>query len=656
MELNRQERKMSGKENKAFKSEEQEQVYIDLDSPSEVADDAHKKGDQRNKSSLEKKMEVFQGHLTEHSDKIRQIIYLVLAAGFVTIVIAACVLNFHRAVGLLVISLVTIFFLVWDWMMERYGERVWEELYPIRNLFSRNWFWIRWIMCVLLLVAVVCWLTLDTAKQGTRQLVSFFGLLLLIFLMLLFSKHPFRWRWQTLICGIGLQFAFGLLTLRTTVGLGALQWLGKQAEGFMSYTDVGSKFVFGASYTDHFFVFKVLPILVFLSSVISILYYIGFMPWLICKIGFIMQVTMGTSPAESMAAAGNIFLGQTDTPLLIGPYISRLTCSEIHAVMTGGFASISGTILGAFISLGVEATHLLTASFMSAPASLAIAKMFWPETETSSTKDSHDLKMDKGESTNFLEAASQGASNAVGLVANIVVNLIAFLALLAFFDGVLSWLGGMFDCPQLSFSLICSYVFMPLSFMMGVSFEDSFIVAELIGTKTFLNEFVAYQKLSEFINRRKAGGPEYVNNVKQYISVHSETIATYALCGFSNFASLGMSVGALSAMAPERRTDISSCGLRALIAGSVSCFMTACIAGMLYIPNLQCPQFLSTEFNKTNVTIVSSQLVTCCTQLYNSMMVNEPRNVTFREGFSQSSLQGCCTVTPPTHFNCSSML
>ncbi|CAJ1068933.1 solute carrier family 28 member 3-like [Xyrichtys novacula] len=504
-------------------------------------------------------------------------------------------------------------------------------------------------ICVLLLVAVVLWLALDTAQQGTRQLVSFFGLLLLIFLMMLFSKHPFRWSWQTLLCGVGLQFVFGLLILRTTFGLGALQWLGKLIENFMAFTDVGSKFVFGATYTDHFFVFKVMPILVFLSSVISILYHIGFMPWLVCKIGFLMQVTMGTSPTESMAAAGNIFLGQTDSPLLIRPYISGLTLSEIHAVMTGGFASISGTILGAYISFGVKSTHLLTASVMSAPASLAIAKMFWPETETPRVTSSHDLKMERGESTNLLEAASQGASCAIGLVANIVVNIIAFMALLAFLDSTLSWLGAMLDYPQLSFSLICSYLFMPLSFMMGVSWEDSFIVAELIGIKTFINEFVAYQRLSELIKKRKAGGPEYVHQV------HSETIATYALCGFSNFASLGMTVGAMSAMAPDRRADISSCGFRALIAGSVSCFMTACIAGVLYIPDLHCPQFLSTEFNNTNVTM-SSQLVMCCKQLYNSVTVYEPLNVTTGGGFSDSSLQGCCTLSPTTQFNCSLVL
>uniref|UniRef100_A0A3Q3WWZ6 Uncharacterized protein n=1 Tax=Mola mola TaxID=94237 RepID=A0A3Q3WWZ6_MOLML len=543
--------------------------------------------------------------------------------GCFAVVIAACVLNFHRAVGLLVIALMTVFFLVWDCSMKRYGDRIWEAIYPVRNLLSRNWFWIRWIIYVLLLAAVLSWLVLDTAQQGTRQIVSFFGLLLLVFLMLLFSKHPFRVRRthaHTHTSNLShththtLKNVFFYHTLYAVVFPNFA--VGDGATIFLAFTDVGSKFVFGESYTEHPFVFKVMPILVFLSSVISILYYIGFMPWLICKIGFIMQATMGTSPTESVAAAGNIFLGQTDSVLLIRPYLSKLTRSEIHAVMTGGFAGLSGTILGVYISFGVEATHLLTASVMSAPASLAIAKMFWPETETS-------------KSTNILEAASQGATSAVGLVATIVANLIAFMALLAFFDAVLSWFGGLLDCPQLSFSLISSYMFMPLSFMMGVSWEDCFIVAELIGIKTFINEFVAYQKLSVLIKRRKAGGPEYVNNIKQYISVHSETIATYALCGFSNFASLGMLIGALSSMAPNRRTDISSCGFRSLIAGSVSCFMTACIAGDYVLLSACLFDYIKIRY-----------LVT----------VNDQWNVTTGEGFS---LQRCCTLAPSTHFNCS---
>uniref|UniRef100_A0A8C6MJ13 Solute carrier family 28 member 3 n=1 Tax=Nothobranchius furzeri TaxID=105023 RepID=A0A8C6MJ13_NOTFU len=625
MELNEthKQNEEQGTDNKAFEVE----IHTEVDCASEDEENAHKNLNHRNKSLVEKKQDALLGYLAKYKDQSHLIVKLVWTTGLVAMVISACVLDFHRAVGLLVISLVAIVFLAWDWMMEWYGDWLWEVFSPVRDLLTRNWFWIRWMIYVLVLVAVVCWLALDTAQQGTRQLVSFSGLLLLVFLMLMFSKHPFVWCWQTLFCGIGLQFLFGLLTLRTSFGLSAVKWLSSQAE--------------------------VMPILIFVSSVVSILYHIGFMPWLVGKIGFLMQVTMKTSPVESMAAAGNMFLGNTDTALLIRPYISELSISEIHAVMTGGFASISGAGLGVYISLGVDATHLLTASIMSAPASLAIAKMFWPEKETIVSISNQNLRLIKGESSNLLEAASQGASRAVGVVASIIANIIAFLALLAFFDSVLSWLGGMFDFPQLSFSLICSYIFMPLSFMMGVSWEDSFIVAELIGIKTFLNEFVAYQKLIQLIKKRTEGGPEYVNGVKQYISVHSEAIATYALCGFSNIASMGISIGAMSALAPNRQSDITSCSLRALVAGSVACFMTACIAGMLYIPD--CPDFLNTEFNKTNV-ISSKRLLDCCAQLHHSVTMYGPWNVTIGGGFTESDLHGCCTLSAPKNLNCSSLI
>ncbi|XP_037115571.1 solute carrier family 28 member 3-like isoform X1 [Syngnathus acus] len=645
-------RHKSGKHIRAFGA--QEGAYVNMDSA--MDEDDEKKLNRHNStfSLLKQKVAALKHLCVQHRDTIVLLLKLLVAAGWAAVVIAACVLNFHRAIGLLVISSLVLFFLIWDWTMARYGDRIWEGLLPVRDLASKQWIRLRWLICACVLVGLVCWLVLDTAKRGERQLVSFFGLLLLIFLMMLFSKHPFCWSWQPLFCGLGLQFIFGLLVLRTSFGLKALEWLGYYIEVFIAHTDVGSRFIFGDNYEDHFFIFKVMPILIFMSSFISILYHLGFMQWLIYKMGFIMQVTMGTSSVESMAAAANIFLGQIETPILIRPYISGLTLSEIHALMTGGFASIAGTLLAVFISFGVEASHLMTASLMSAPASLTVSKLFWPETETPSTKSSPDVKV-KQESTNILEAASQGAIFAVSLVGNVVVNLLSFTALLAFLDGVVSWLGAMFDYPQLSFSLMFSYVLMPLAFIMGVSWEDSFVVAELVGLKTFLNEIVAYQKLSLLMKRRKAGGPEYVNNVKQYISVHSETIATYALCGFSNFASLGMSIAALISMAPERQSDISSCGVRSLIAGCVSCFMTACVAGTLYIPKLECPNYLSITLNSTNVT-VATELLTCCTQLYNSVTVHEPWNFTLKE-FTESSLQACCALTPSSsHFNCSWLL
>uniref|UniRef100_A0A8C6TAP7 Solute carrier family 28 member 3 n=1 Tax=Neogobius melanostomus TaxID=47308 RepID=A0A8C6TAP7_9GOBI len=407
---------------------------------------------------------------------------------------------------------------------------------------------------------------------------------------------------------------------------------------FMSFSDAGAEFVFGPNFADHLFAFKVehtqLGIKVFIS-----LSHVSFH----AQIGFIMQLAVGASPAESLAAAGNIFLGQTESILLIRPYISRLTCSEIHAVMTGGFASISGTVLGSYIAFGVDPAHLLTASVMSSPASLATAKTLWPETESSQILCS------------LLEAACRGASSAIEVVANILVNIISCLALLALMDSVLSWVGSMFDCPAFSFTLICSYVFMPLSFMMGVSWEDSFIVADLIGKKTFINEFVAYQKLSEFIRKRKGGGAEYVGNVKQYLSERSETIATYALCGFSNVTSLAMLVGALSKCvchSPGASGGYQPLWLRSLIAGCVSCFMTACIAGILYIPDVHCPDYLTAAFNGSVVNN-SSQLLDCCSRLYDSVAGQGQINLTLGPGFTLSSLRGCCDLSPHTRVNCS---
>ncbi|KAJ8262800.1 hypothetical protein COCON_G00152570 [Conger conger] len=566
-------------------------------------------------------------------------------------VIAACVLNFERSLALLVLTLVAAFFVTWDALMRRYEPRLQKFLKPVGGAIRKQQSWLKWVVLAVFLVAVVCWLVLDTAKQGTRALVSFAGLITFVLLMVIFSRNPFRVSRRAVLWGVALQFLFGLVILRTKAGFTAVDWVGQQVEAFLAYTDDGSKFVFGEKFEDHFFAFKVLPIVVFFSTVISMLYYMGFMQWLILKVGFIMHVTMGTSPAESMVAAGNIFVGQTESPLLIRPYISELTVSEIHAVMTGGFATIAGSVLGAFISFGIQASHLLTASVMSAPASLAIAKTFWPETETPRITRK-GLVLEKGEGRNLLEAACQGASASIVLVANIAVNLIAFLALLGFINAALSWLGNMFDYPELSFTLICSYVFMPLSFLMGVSWEDSFIVGELIGLKTFFNEFVAYERLAEFIQKRKEGGPEYEDDIKQYLSVHSETIATYALCGFANIGSLGVMIGGLSAMAPERRGDIARCAIRALISGTVACFMTACMAGILYIPPFECQTFLVDLFNSSTVAN-SSELHTCCLDVFDWTTVISPSNITIGGGYSLDMLFNCCSVTNITAPPCS---
>uniref|UniRef100_A0A8D0FU41 Solute carrier family 28 member 3 n=1 Tax=Strix occidentalis caurina TaxID=311401 RepID=A0A8D0FU41_STROC len=363
----------------------------------------------------------------------------------------------------------------------------------------------------------------------------------------LHARLPFFGCFHSIFSGIGMQFILGLLVLRTKVGFDVFNWLGIQIQTFLEYSDTGAKFVFGEKYMNHFFAFKVLPIVVFFSTVMSVLYHVGFMQWLI---------------------------GKTESPLLIRPYLPYITKSELHAVMTAGFSTIAGSVLGAYISFGVSASHLLTASVMSAPASLAMSKLFWPETEKPTVTLRSGLQM------NLLEAASQGASTSIPLVANIAVNLISFLALLAFLDSALSWVGNLFVLHILQ--NICAHVFMPFSFMMGVDWEDSFIVGGLLGYKTFFNEFVAYERLSKLIHNREKGGSMYINGVKQYMTVRSEVIATYALCGFANFGSLGLVIGGLTSIAPSKKKEIAGGAFRAMIAGTVACFMTACVAGTVH--------------------------------------------------------------------------
>ncbi|XP_056380207.1 solute carrier family 28 member 3 isoform X2 [Hyla sarda] len=570
-------------------------------------------------------------------------------------VIAACTLNFRRALALFVLTLLVIFFVCWDLFMDRYEGKIVKFFSPVGSFLKRQWFWLKWIVWICLIVAVILWLVFDTAKMGRTQLISFGGLVMYILLMLIFSKHPTKVHWRQVFWGIGLQFLLGLVILRTKPGFDAFDWLGIQVQTFLEYSNTGAEFVFGEKYVDHFFAFKVLPIVIFFSTIMSMLYFLGFMQWLIKKVGWLMQITMATTPTESLVAAGNIFVGQTESPLLIRPYLEHLTKSEIHAVMSAGFATIAGSVLGAYISFGVSSSHLLTASVMSAPASLAVAKLFWPETEPVKISMKDGLKLEKGDARNILEAASQGASASISLVANIAVNLMAFLSLLAFFNAVLSWLGNMFDYPQLSFEIICSYVFMPFSFMMGVDWEDSFIVGKLIGYKTFFNEFVAYEYLAGLITKRKKNGPLFIDGVKQYMSVRSEVLATYALCGFANFGSLGITIGGLSSMAPSRRGDIAAGAIRAMIAGTVACFMTACIAGILTPPvaQIMCRDVLDSVFlNSTNLPASTPEITDCCTTFYSWVVAESPTNVTIGGNYSLSTLSGCCRLIDSPSFNC----
>ncbi|NWU93571.1 S28A3 protein, partial [Upupa epops] len=622
----------------------QEDEYINIESdPQENKRDLVADEQPHLKGHLEKNYERACDVCKKHKTRILRVIYGILITAYLAAVVAACILNFQRALPLFIITALAIIFICWDFLIAKYEDRIASFFSVGERYLKTQWFWLKWILCAAFIIITIFWLIFDTAKHGSHQLISFGGLVFYIFLMFIFSKYPTRVVWRPVFSGIAIQFILGLLILRTKVGFDVFNWLGIQIQTFLEYSDTGAKFVFGEKYKDHFFAFKVLPIVVFFSTVMSILYHVGFMQWLTGKVGWIMQILMGTTPIESLVAAGNIFVGQTESPLLVRPYLPYVTKSELHAVMTAGFSTIAGSVLGAYISFGISASHLLTASVMSAPASLAISKLFWPETEKPTVTLKTNLQMAKGDSKNLLEAASHGASDSISLVANIAVNLISFLALLAFLDSALSWVGNLFDYPQLSFENICAYVFMPFSFMMGVDWEDSFIVGGLLGYKTFFNEFVAYERLSKLINNRENGGSMYINGVKQYMTVRSEVIATYALCGFANFGSLGLVIGGLTSIAPSQKTEIAGGAFRAMIAGTVACFMTACVAGMLTVPGLEvpCQVFLENILNSTEFPANSSELVECCQQLFTSVNTSE----IFSGGnYSLSSWKGCCQI------------
>jgi len=527
------------------------------------------------------------------------------------------------------------------------GDKVSSCMRPCMDKCSEYGECISWAVVLCIYVFFIVFVIVDALiiSNNPYNLVSGSGIIVHVFLFFVFSKHPSKVKWRPVVWGLAIQFILALIILRWDFGYQAFVWLGNRVAEFLDHTDAGSSFVFGDQFRMHFFAFKVLPVVIFFSTFVSVMYYLGAMQVVIRIIASGMQTLMGTSASESINAAGNIFIGQSEAPLLIKPLLKAMTKSELHAVMTGGFATIAGSVMAAYISFGVPPNHLISASVMSAPAALAMAKLFWPETEEVQTTE--DIKtMEKGPEHNIVEAASAGASAAISLVANIAANLIAFMAILHFVNHTLCWfmarVGIMLYPECRALELVFSYVLWPFAVVMGADLEDCRQLGALIGIKTTVNEFVAYTELGKIITNTDVadvwttfgGSLTSFSNQSAYLSgnitipyvpsanlterftnwytatgsfdhnVGTDTliimgpfvllegimtqrsivIATYALCGFSNFGSIGVMLGALGAMAPERKADISATVMRAMIAGNVACFMTACIAGLLFKP------------------------------------------------------------------------
>lgn len=401
-----------------------------------------------------------------------------------------------------------------------------------------------------------------------ERLISLVGLFFMIGVAFLLSDNKKKINWRTAGSGIALQLVLGLLILKTAWGQAVFEGARSFFTGILSYTNEGSQFIFGSLMEVNRFGFiffvMVLPTIIFMSSLMSILYHLGVMQIVIKATAKVMVKVMGTSGAESLSAAANIFAGQTEAPLVVKPFINAMTRSEIMALMTGGMATVAGGVLAAYVGMGIDAGHLLAASVMSAPAALVCAKLLVPEVETSKTQG--EVKMDLPKTTaNLIDAAAAGAGDGLKLALNVGAMLLAFIALIALVNGTLSAVGGWFNYPQLSLELITGYLFSPVAFLMGVPWDDAFSVGTLLGKKLIINEFVAYLDLKEMIPQ---------------LSERSVIISTYALCGFANFSSIAIQVGGIGTIAPERRQDLALLGIKSLIGGTLACFMTACIAGI----------------------------------------------------------------------------
>ncbi|XP_014668608.1 PREDICTED: sodium/nucleoside cotransporter 1-like [Priapulus caudatus] len=410
-------------------------------------------------------------------------VVVTLLLGFAAYVVCATYKDVERARYLLIITGIVLVFVVYDliktyfgdWLSARFGH-----IYTgcCEQVFAKDW--IKWVVLLLLLCAYITFIVLDIVPKRPANLLSLAGQVVFVVVMFICSKYPHKVNWRPVVWGFGLQFVVGLFILRTTAGQDLFYFLGDQAAAFFSYSDEGAKFLFGdPQYLEHPFAFQVLPVIIFFSATLGILYQLGAMQWIIIKLAWLMSNTIGTTTAESVSMAANMFVGQIEAPLTVRTFLPDMTKSELHAIMTGGFATISGSVLAAYISFG----------------------------------------------------------------------------------------------------LICSYVFRPVAFLMGVEWSDCGIVGELLGTKTFINEFVAYDILGKYIQDRE-------DCIHPYLSPRSEAIATYALCGFANFGSIGMQLGGLGAMAPSRKHDLASLAIRALIAGSMASIVTACVAGWKYTLNL----------------------------------------------------------------------
>lgn len=400
--------------------------------------------------------------------------------------------------------------------------------------------------------------------------IGLLGIALIIGVGVLLSSNRRAIRWSIIAWGLGLQVAFALFVLRVPAGQELFRALGSAVTALLHFSYAGSEFVFGEigksnSSLGVVFAFQVLPAIIFVSALFAILYHIGVMGAIVRAFALIMSKLMGASGAESLNVAASIFMGQTEAPLTIRPFLPRLTRSELMTVMTSGMAHISGAIMAAYIAFGVEARHLLTAVIMTAPGTIMMAKLLEPETQTPETYGNVKLEIPRTD-VNVVAAAARGTGEGLHLMLNVIAMLIAFIALVALVNGIFGWAHGKLEWFPADLQTVLGWIGQPVAWVLGVSWKDSAVIGALLGTRAVLNEFIAFAQL----------GP-----LKDSLDPRSFTIASFALAGFANVSSVGIQIGGIGALVPERKPDLARLGFRAMLAGTLANFISAAIAGLL---------------------------------------------------------------------------
>ncbi len=396
--------------------------------------------------------------------------------------------------------------------------------------------------------------------------MSILGMIAILAVAILLSSNRKLIKLRTVGFAFVLQAAFAALVLYVPAGQSALDTISASVQSVISYANYGIEFLFGnlgKQKLGFIFAFNVLPVIVFFSALMSVLYYLGIMQLIIRVIGGGLKRLMLTGHAESLSATANIFVSQTEAPLVIRPYILGLTKSELFAVMVGGMASIAGSLLVGYANMGVELKYLIASSFMAAPGGLLMAKLMLPETETPKLATEHEALDDKEDYANVIDAAAGGAVSGMKLAVNIGAMLIAFIALIALLNGSLGAVGALFGYPDITLQQILGWVFSPVAYILGIPWSETATVGGLIGQKLILNEFVAY---ADFVT------------IKDTLSPHTQAVVTFALCGFANFSSIAILLGGLASLAPSRRTEIANLGIKAVTAATLANLMSAALA------------------------------------------------------------------------------